>query len=433
MRLRFSIFFLVAFSFNLLLAQNPQSVWQQYKTPEEAGWSSGKLNEAKKLYDSLGSAAYMLIYDGKVVVSWGDVTRRFMCHSIRKSFLSAMYGVYVNRKEINLEKTIGELQINDNLPLTATEKSATIRDLLKSRSGIYIPAAYETPRMKEQRPKRGSHIPNTFWYYNNWDFNVLGAIYQRETGKDLFHDFNELFARPLHMEDYRETDGYYHVEPEHSIHPAYPFRMSARDMARFGQLFLQKGIWNEKQIVSASWVRESTTSYSDAGNSGGYGYLWWTNGYAGLPEFYTARGAGGHVIGVIPSLNIVFVHRADTYIGKRVEYDQVFRLTKLMLDAQVNSAKPKPTLIPLQPTTIARTTITLTKDQRAAYINTYQTIDQPVHIVEHDGMLMLVSHTRGRFALLPVAEGKFFVEDLALTITIGPDSTGKQTILSMER
>ncbi len=433
MRFRISIFFFTVFSFNLLLAQNPQNVWQQYKSPEEAGWSSAKLNEAKKLYDSLGSAAYMLIHDGKVVVSWGDVTRRFMCHSVRKSFLSAMYGVYADRNAINLEKTIGELQINDNLPLTETEKSASIRDLLKARSGIYHSAAYETPRMKEMRPKRGSHAPNTFWYYNNWDFNVLGTIYQRETGKDIFLDFQRLFAVPLQMEDYRETDGYYHIEPEHSIHPAYPFRMSARDLARFGQLFLQEGRWNEKQIVSAAWVKESTTSYSDAGNGGGYSYLWWTNGYPGLPDFYTARGAGGHVIGVIPSLKIVFVHRTDTYAGKRVEYEQVFRLTKMMLAARTGQPKSRPTIVPLQSAVEKRPTISLSSAQRAAYINTYQTTDQPIQIIEYDGALMLVTHTRGRFGLFPIADGKFLVEDLFLTITIGPDSTGKQSILSIQR
>ncbi|MBM4169980.1 MAG: serine hydrolase [Ignavibacteria bacterium] len=433
MRFRISIFFVVLFSFNLLLAQNPQNVWQQYKIPEEAGWSSAKLNEAKKLYDSLGSAAYMLIYDGNVVVSWGDITRRFMCHSIRKSFLSAMYGILADRNAINLEKTIGESQINDNLPLTETEKSASIRDLLKARSGIYLPAAYETPRMKELRPKRSSHAPNTFWYYNNWDFNVLGTIYQRETGKDIFQDFQKLFAAPLQMEDYRETDGYYHIEPEHSIHPAYPFRMSARDMARFGQLFLQQGRWNDEQIVSAAWVKESTTSYSNAGNGGGYSYLWWTNGYPALPDFYTARGAGGHVIGVIPSLNVVFVHRADTYIGKRVEYEQIFRLTKMMLDARVSQAKRQPSIVAFQATTTPLQTISLPEDRRAEYIGSYQTSDSPVQIVDHAGSLMLVMHTRGRFAISPVADGKFFVEDLFLTITIGADSTGRQTILSIQR
>lgn len=72
---------------------------------------------------------------------------------------------------------MAELGIDDNEPrLTDEEKRATVHDLLKARSGVYHPALYETARMKEKRPPRHSHASGTFWYYNNWDFNVLGTI-----------------------------------------------------------------------------------------------------------------------------------------------------------------------------------------------------------------------------------------------------------------
>ncbi|NIM15963.1 MAG: hypothetical protein GTO45_28515 [Candidatus Aminicenantes bacterium] len=60
-------------------AQNPQKHWMQYKTPGEAGFSSEKLLEAKKLYDTLDAAAFMVVYNGKVLISWGDVKRRYQC------------------------------------------------------------------------------------------------------------------------------------------------------------------------------------------------------------------------------------------------------------------------------------------------------------------------------------------------------------------
>jgi len=62
---------------------------------------------------------------------------------------------------------------------------------------------------------------------------------------------------------------------ETTAHRAYPFRMTARDMARFGLLFLRGGKWNGTQVVPEAWVKESTTAWSDAGTSGGYGYLGW--------------------------------------------------------------------------------------------------------------------------------------------------------------
>ena len=396
----------------------------QYKTPEDAGFSSEKIAEAKKMYDTLGSSAFMVIYDGNVLISWGDIERRFMCHSIRKSFLSAMYGVHAKKGDVDLNKTIKELQITDNIPLNEIEETATVKDLLKARSGIYLSAAYETPKMKEMRPKRGSHTPNTFWYYNNWDFNVLAAIYQRETGKDIFIDFNLLFAKPLQMQDYRETDGYYHVEPENSIYPAYPFRMSTRDMARFGLLFLRNGKWNNKQIVSANWIRESTASYSDAGNGGGYGYLWWTNGYEGMLDFYSARGAGGHVIGIVPSKNIVFVHRVDTYKDKSVAYNDAFKLAKMILAAHVFGAKKNPQLISLSETKENVKPIQINRDILKKYINTYKIDNKYFSIVEYKDGLMLVDPTNGRFRIFPVLETKFYIEDIEQYLTFELNNEG---------
>ena len=67
--------------------------------------------------------------------------------------------------------------------------------------------ACESLDMRAARPIRGSHDPGTFWYYNNWDFNVLGTIFRQETGADIFEDFKKQFAVPLQMEDFRVTLG----------------------------------------------------------------------------------------------------------------------------------------------------------------------------------------------------------------------------------
>ena len=77
------------------------------------------------------------------------------------------------------------------------------------------------------------------------------------------------------MEDFRPTDGHYHHGPE-SRHPVYKLRMSARDLARVGLLYLRGGRWGAKQIVPEDWVHESTRVHSDLGGGQGYGYLWWS-------------------------------------------------------------------------------------------------------------------------------------------------------------
>jgi len=221
------------------------------------------------------------------------------------------------RTYAHLPETLAKLGIDDYPPaLTAEEKRATVRDLLEARSGVYHPAAYETLGMAAKRPERGSHAPGTFWYYNNWDFNALGTIYEHATGTGIYDALDRLIAKPVGMQDYRPEDGVYFPGAA-SIHRAYPLRMSARDLARFGLLYLNKGAWVGKQIVPADWVRESTRPYSVQPSSGfGYGYLWWTApptpGPDGIPEgTFIAWGAGGQHAFIIPAYDLVVVNRVD--------------------------------------------------------------------------------------------------------------------------
>ncbi len=330
----------------------PGAHWQQFESPEQAGWSSAKLAVAREYADSISSAAVFIVHQGRVVSEWGETTKRFNVHSIRKSFLSALYGIYVNEGKINLNATMAELGIDDNEPrLTMMEKQATVLDLLKARSGIYHPALYETDGMKKRRPPRGSHPPRTFWYYNNWDFNALGTIFEQRAGLSLFEAFHRRIALPLGMEDFRLEDTQY-VRGSDSIHPAYPFRMTARDMARFGLLFARGGCWGGQQIIPAAWVAASTTTWSPAPpGTTGYGYLWWTEVYGhhlenvDLPAgTFSARGAGGHHIVVVPAWDLVIVHRVDTDRkgGPRVENKQFGTLVKLILEAMPEEAKRAP-------------------------------------------------------------------------------------------
>ncbi len=281
--------------------------------PTAAGWSAERLDAARLQSKTLRPTALMIVQDGGVVARWGDISRKVNMASVRKTLLSALYGSAVAEGRVKLSTRLSDLGIDDNSPsLTAEEKAATVRDLLMSRSGIYHPAAHETADIKRKRPKRGSHPPGSFWFYNNWDFNVLGTIYRQQTGEDIFMSFGNRIAGPIGMEDFSVKDGRYDLE-KLSEHPAYPIRLSARDAARFGQLFLNDGRWGTKQIIPASWVRESTTAYSWAKRiRQGYGYMWWTfpEDTWGPNAFY-ASGYGGQIIAVVPSKRLVVVQTVD--------------------------------------------------------------------------------------------------------------------------
>jgi CubicO group peptidase (beta-lactamase class C family) len=333
-------------------AAYPGVEWAWASSPESLGWSSGKLAAARVYSERIGSAAVMIVDDGVVVDAWGDLARRYKCHSMRKSLISALYGIYAADGRIDLTRTLEDLGIDDLTPLTAVEKTATVADLLSARSGVYIEAAGEAAGMKALRPDRGSHAPGTFWYYNNWDFNTLGTIFDQLSGeKNIYTAFDKRIADPIGMQDYDPDLLGYTYEP-YSRHPYYGFRLSTRDAARFGLLFLRNGRWGAQQVVPADWVRESTTAHSNIGPQSGYGYLWWTGEGAGGfpnvdegPDSYYASGFGGHNIIVMPSRNLVVVHRVDTDAGRMVDDVNIGTLLWMILDAAGETGIGDPPLL----------------------------------------------------------------------------------------
>lgn len=289
----------------------PGRHWQT--APAESGWADETAKAVTAFARTHRPTALAVIRDGHIIASTGDLSRRVNVASVRKSLLSALYGIAVGEGRISLGDSLERLGIDDTSPaLTAAEKQADVRDLLMARSGVYHPAAYETADIRNKRPARGSHPHGTFWFYNNWDFNVLGTIYRQADGEDIFRSFEKRIARPIGMEDFSARDGRYVLSPL-SRHPAYPFRMSARDLARFGLLFLNQGRWNGRQIVPADWVRQSTAAYSPVHRrKSAYGYLWWS-----LPSDNWGEGAamaagyGGQFLAYIPTKRLVMVQTVD--------------------------------------------------------------------------------------------------------------------------
>ncbi len=317
----------------------PGAEWERID-PDKLGWSPDDLDDVHAYAASIGTASLLIVQHGRVVDSFGEIAARREINSVRKSLLSALIGIAVAEGKVDLDATLGSLGIDDRPPaLSQAEKQATVRELLQARSGVYHPALYETAAEKRLRPARGSHAPGSFWYYNNWDFNVLGTIYEHAVGASIFDSFAQRIATPIGMQDYRARDGRY-VRGADSIHPAYPLHMSARDLARFGLLYLRRGQWRQRAIVPAAWVAESTTGVSPTrGGDAEYAWLWWAglpdSGAAGLklpPGAFWAEGHGGQYLIVDPLNDMVVVHQ--TVAGRtRVSAPAMGRLMGLIHDA----------------------------------------------------------------------------------------------------
>lgn len=292
--------------------------------------------------------ACVVMKGDKVIYRYGDYNMPYNAASVRKSIFSALFGIAEEKGIINLDDTMEELGIDDNVnPLTSTEKTATVRYLLTARSGIYLPAVGESEGMKRRKPARGAFLPNEHFYYNNWDFNVLPMILERETGKSLGTLINEWLAIPLGMKDFVASNVTYEYSNT-TEHPQTRVYISAEDLARFSALYLTNGRWYNNQIIPAEWVFESTQKISyepidldlvEHPFMEGYAYLWWIDEDQ---QTIWADGAGGHFCIIDRNNNLAVILRNNTgmSIGSLLFYnadnpyednpsgDEVFRFIK---------------------------------------------------------------------------------------------------------
>ncbi len=323
--------------------------------PEEVGFSSERLDSLGAFLEMAGSSSLLILVDGKLAYQWGDIDKKHTVHSIRKSLLNSIFGIYVDNGTIDLNATMKDLNIDDIQPaLTEIEKLATVADVLKSRSGIYHASAATSAGMLRGIPERGTSKPGEKFAYNNWDFNMAGHILEQSTGKSLYDLFHTHIAKPLGMgfennistlrnptesTPIPNSDGFYQYEDDKSKYPAYHFRLSARDLALYGQLFLDGGEWNGKQIISKEWIEKSTTPYSIKNERYGIGYgmLWnvlYPTATRKFKSFYHT-GVGVHMLGVYPASKLVLIHRVDTEKEFRFTEGDYYKMISMVWGAQM--------------------------------------------------------------------------------------------------
>ncbi|MBN3035055.1 MAG: serine hydrolase [Bacteroidales bacterium] len=401
--------------------------WMMYKNPEEAGFNTESLNRIREYFNESGPASLFVVYKGKVLLALGEYQRRFSCHSIRKSIVNSVYGINVDRGVIDPGRTLDQLGIDDISPLTRREKQATIRHLLQSRSGVYHPATYETGSMKRARPERGRYGPGEHWYYNNWDFNCLNTIFRELTPTGVTEAFGKEIASAIGLEDYREMDAHYFLDSTVSEHPACAFKMSARDLARFGQLYLQDGMWEGKKILSHEWIERSTHSYSNTGSvRGGYGYLWWIPDVADSLHCFAACGVGTQVLLVIKEPELIIVQRVNTFLGKSHPFDM--ELYRQIVRAKERPEMPYPEFIPLSEKSPPDYLI----ENRDKYKGNYRFTDGIYTVTKYQEGLMIEYPGGLKARLIQVDGNRFMVEDVGEVIELSKNvdsETGKLVLI----
>ncbi|MDT7831083.1 serine hydrolase [Flavobacteriaceae bacterium S356] len=262
----------------------------------------------------------VILQNEKIIYEYGPTDKIMNTASIRKSILGILYGIAVDRGLVNIKKTLAELKIDESIPLTNQEKTATIQHLLMFKSGIYLPSQGEHDSQITDRPKRESYKPGDYFFSNNFDANALGTIFMQETGMSIGKFMEKYLAIPMGLQDFSEQnvilgDPWFWPKKE-SKHKQYYIYLSTRDLARIGAMIANEGQWGGKQIVSKKWVAQSTISYSNLkenhinyGRYDGFGYQWWLSSDTNT---IWADGYGERFLIINPNQNLTLVEQNFT-------------------------------------------------------------------------------------------------------------------------
>jgi CubicO group peptidase (beta-lactamase class C family) len=149
--------------------------------------------------------------------------------------------------------------------------------------------------------------PNTEWHYNSGSSHLLSAIITRTTGKPTEEYAKSKLFTPLGISKYA-----WDADKQKINRGGLGLALTPRDMAKFGYLYLNKGKWNNEQIIQEDWVTTSTSAHSDTYWAGKYGYHWWIKN----DDCYASQGACGQNIFIYPKKNIAIVYTAGLPVDK---------------------------------------------------------------------------------------------------------------------
>ena len=257
---------------------------------------------------------------------WHPYYRNTTLHSMQsvtKSVVSALVGIAISRGEFpDLDTPV--LQFFDEARVEnvdSRKRDMTLRDLLTMSDGLLwdenlpyndpdnsfavMTKAHNWVQYTLDLPM-GSE-PGTRFNYNSGATLILGHIFRLATGIDIEEYAVEHLFMPLGIDDY-----YWDRTPYGLTDTQEGLYISARSLAKIAQLFLQKGQWQDEQVIPATWVEESIAAHYLTGAEGeeAYGYLWWSQPYTfeeTTLRAYFGKGFGGQRPIFVPELELVIV------------------------------------------------------------------------------------------------------------------------------
>ncbi len=290
-------------------------------TPEAQGISSKAVRQFLEAADKINTLhSFMLVRHGKVIAeAWWkpeSADKPHVLHSLSKSFTSTAVGLAIAEGKLKLDDHLLQFFPGDAPPDPSDNlKAVTVRDLLTMSGGHDTePKADKSgPSVKTFLAHPFVHQPGTHFQYNTMGTYTLSAIVTKVTGQTVLDYLEPRLFEPLGIENPR-----WDASPEGYSLGGYGLYLRTEDIAKFGQLYLQKGRWNGRQLIPELWVEQATSRQVPNDKEGhsrmgpdwlqGYCFQFWRCTH----NAFRGDGAAGQLCVVMPDQDAVVAVTADT-------------------------------------------------------------------------------------------------------------------------
>jgi CubicO group peptidase (beta-lactamase class C family) len=330
----------------------PTNGWRT-ASPESQGVDSNFLEKMMETIweKQIGINSVLIIRNGYIVLeangyAYGsDDTRNI--YSCTKSVSSALIGIAIDKGFIkDVRQPVLEFFTDRTAKnLDADKKAMTLEHLLTMTAGLECRDSYlyQWAGLKRMQCHRDwvkymidlpmAEKPGTCFEYCNGASFLLSAILQKQTGMNALSFAEKNLFGPLGISKVSWPSN-----PQGITIGYAQLRMRPRDMAKVGHLYLNKGLWDGKQIISSQWVKRSTRKHITATLLSGYGYQWWIIS----PGIYAAVGHEGQFIMIAPEKNMLAVFTSSLILKD-------FYIPLGLLAAYILPSAKSPTPLPENP------------------------------------------------------------------------------------
>jgi quinoprotein glucose dehydrogenase len=307
----------------------PDKEWQVSK-PETQSMSSAGLDKVRDWLKDNGSKTGMVVRHGQIVGQWyfddAKPQSKYLVYSTSKSFASTAAGLAIASGKLKLTSKVGDFFPDANPP---SKREITVRQLLSMTSGAHNDNAILTRNdlfnyVLNELPMDA--VPGEKWDYNNSGLSLLSPVVHKATGQNIDQLLDENIFQKIGIArdewTWEDRDGM--PIPYSGLH------ITARGLARFGMLFLNKGSWRGKKVLSPDWVSLATDTSQDLNKR--YGFLWWNNStdvYPGVPsDAFSAMGKFDNDMLIVPSLDLIVIRQVgdDSAAKRQLKIGELFAL-----------------------------------------------------------------------------------------------------------